>query len=157
MRKVKTILRNNTGCCAPCAPCYAEPGCGDSFYAEFTFEQYYENQIGGFGQMGDAEASYTSCLSYEDALNKAKYEAMRKSLVQASGLPADFDLWTDDESNAPMSYTANCPCGWDGEPVTITISAGTVNTGWTVTDANYSAYALAKGIAIENLSCTPPA
>lgn len=157
MRKVSAILQSKTcDCTVACAPCYAPEGCADNeFYAEATQSGSITNYLGGSNESASFTRSVTSCVSYNDALNKATWSAMLAWLTTT--LLPDWDAWEPTRSNEEISATAYCPCGWTGDPVTVTIPAGTYEGYWTIAEANWVAYTAALAEANELLDCTPPA
>ena len=56
--------------------------------------------------------------------------------------------------NEAQSFTANCPAGQSGAPVTVTIAAGQVGSALSVADANATALARAQANATGLLSCS---
>ena len=59
--------------------------------------------------------------------------------------------------NDAQQYTASCPQGQEGDPVTVTIPAGTVGSAVSKGDANALAYAQAQSQALAQLVCNQPA
>jgi hypothetical protein len=57
-------------------------------------------------------------------------------------------------TNEAQTYTASCPNGQTGNPVTVTIPAGTVGSTLSVADANAKAQAMAASQAQAKLSCS---
>jgi hypothetical protein len=57
-------------------------------------------------------------------------------------------------TNESQTYTASCPTGQTGDPVTVTIPAGTVGSSLSVADANAKAQAMAATQAQAQLSCS---
>jgi hypothetical protein len=67
-------------------------------------------------------------------------------------------IGTNAWQNTVQSYTASCPPGQYGNPVTISVPAGTITSYVSQTDANTRATNLATSQALEALRCTnaPP-
>lgn len=145
------------GCC-PCPPCYSVEGCGeDEFFAAQSYEGSYPKIISNNqGTLSNGIGGHTSCISYQDAVNVALYEAMRASLYRLGSPNADWGGWSADTSNTEISATANCYCGWTGDPVTVTKEAGEFTDYWTMAEANAAAYSLALTEATDALQCTEP-
>lgn len=57
-------------------------------------------------------------------------------------------------TNTAQSYTASCPTGQNGNPVTINIAAGTVTSSLSVADANAQALSQAQAQAMAALQCS---
>lgn len=57
--------------------------------------------------------------------------------------------------NTAQTYTANCPVGYVGSPVTVTAAANSFVSGTSQADANSKALSYATQTAIEQLACTP--
>lgn len=157
MRKVSAILQSKTcDCKVACAPCYAPERCADNeFFASAVETSPIISLLGGLGYFRNTIASATSCVSYNDALNKATYAAM----LGWSSNPGtvNFSNWTPIRSNEEISYTSYCPCGWIGDPVTVTIPAGSYTDYWTIAEANLQAYNQADDDSEDLLDCDPPA
>lgn len=68
----------------------------------------------------------------------------------------DWDAWEPTRSNEEISATAYCPCGWTGDPVTVTIPAGTYTGYWTIAEANLAAYNDAFSQAEGLIECVAP-
>jgi hypothetical protein len=156
VRKVSAILRSKTcDCKVACAPCYAPEGCADNeFFASGSKGGTPTNFLGGVTSAFARSSTYTGCVSYEDSLNKATYQAALS--WQSRVLVPSLDTWTAIRSNEEISATVYCPCGWIGDPVTVTIPAGTYTNYWTIAEANLAAYndALSQAEALQE--CTPP-
>lgn len=158
MRKVSTILRKST-CDSriACAPCYAPERCADNeYYAEYTYDDTITPVLGGDPFHIVFPASATSCVSYNDALNKATYAAMMGGQEILTGILPMWLAWAAIWSNGEISFTAYCPCSWTGEPVTGTVAGGTVTNILTPASANWFAYQQAEEIAVTTIVCTPP-
>jgi len=67
-----------------------------------------------------------------------------------SGTTSDSSVYY----NTVQSYTANCPSGQTGSPVTATIAAGTYSSSLSQADANAQALSAAQSQANSQLSCT---
>lgn len=162
MRKVSTVLSGNNGC--SCAPCYPLERCGESAAFPLAIPVKWEtseaqnfnqeNYLGGPDVVLNNFGYGSSCISFQDAKNKAIYEALRKILMTV--ITPVWEDWTADKSNFEMSATAYCPCGWIGDPVTVTEPANTFNNYWSIAEANYQASVQAESEAISSLICTPP-
>lgn len=142
-----------------CSPCYAsDTGCGDEqWYASAAHSEAYPRILGGATFPSNSTGEYTSCVSYTDAYNRALYDAMYLSYVRGGfGRPAVWGSWTQTWDNTEVSATANCPCGWTGDSVTVTKEAGTYLNYWTPAEANTDAYNEALAEAEASLACTEP-
>jgi hypothetical protein len=56
--------------------------------------------------------------------------------------------------NAAQSFTAYCPDGYEGEPVTVTKDAGSYSSAVSKADADAQALAAAEDEATDALSCS---
>lgn len=95
--------------------------------------------------------------AYYDARADLVQQCLRETMVfkrtpsQASSSPASIsNLYFNDTAS---SYTAQCPSGTTGDPVTITIPVGSVSSSSSVSDANAIAQAQAKQQAQAALQC----
>lgn len=107
-------------------------------------------------------------LSVRELINECRNNTRNLSMNEA-GIPPSAATGTDSISggggiggggsgsfyNEEQSYTANCPAGQSGQPVTSTVSAGQMSSSLSVADANARALAQATSDAQSKLSCTP--
>lgn len=79
------------------------------------------------------------------------------TVIRLQPIPPD-DLLPEDERplhyvNDPQSYTATCPEGYVGDPVTVTVVEGMFGSDISQEDANAKALAAAKAAAEAALEC----
>jgi hypothetical protein len=94
-----------------------------------------------------AVATATSIISQADADRKAYWAAYIEAEQQCRNCPETIYI------NARQRYTAVCPEGSIGSPVTATVEAGTYSSTVSQSDANAQALAEATSRAISQLSC----
>jgi hypothetical protein len=94
-----------------------------------------------------AAGAFTSILSQADADAQALASATNQAQAQLAC------TWT----NTQQSFTATCPAGGTGSPVTKTVAAGTFTSMLSQSDADAQALASATSLANAALSCTPSA
>lgn len=156
MRKVSKILTKST--CdsrVTCGPCYAPEGpCSTPFDISTSETIEVINYLGGANESKVRVGNGKSCISYEDALNKATYEAL-KSILDEPLLP-DWGNWDNDKSSEEISFTSYCACGLIGDPVTVTKPANAYTDYWTIAEANLTAWLAADDESFSLLVCTPP-
>jgi hypothetical protein len=113
------------------------------------------------GQAGKAititipAGTVASIISLADANAKALNEAQQQANAQL-----DCSANADTFPNDAQSFTAQCQPGEagapapDGNPVTVTVPAGTINSSISKADANQAALTLAQQQATDQLQCT---
>lgn len=94
-----------------------------------------------------AAGTFTSTISQADADAQALTSATNQANAQ---LVCTFQ-------NTQQSFTATCPAGKTGAPVTKTVAAGTFSSTVSQSDADAQALAAATNQALAALTCTPAA
>lgn len=104
----------------------------------------------------DEQAAADALAGYADARRElihqcreeTRQRACEPSLARASSVGLSSLYYNDDQS-----YTAQCPANQTGDPVTVTIQAGTVGSNVSVADANQKALTQARTQATAQLVC----
>jgi Family of unknown function (DUF5977) len=112
-----------------------------------TAQSFTATCTGGTGSPSSVSIpanTYSSIISQADANQQALNAA--QSAAQAA-LQCSF-------TNTAQSYTATCPAGSTGSPVTITVAAGTITSQLSQADANAQALASATNQANAQLTCS---
>lgn len=148
MKTFLRALKGNKRTTRSCAPCLTqEDGCYEGeFYAEYSDSEFVILWIGPPPpEQGtcfiSGSGSAKSCISYLDALNKAKMATMKVMLAQLKmcGGYEFSGMVADGYPNSEISVLKYCPCGWTGGPVE-EIEPADMHAGYLPAQANWKAW-----------------